>query len=191
MKPDMADLITKWAMEVAESELAAGLPRRWAHTQGVAERATEVRGLLGEHSALLVAAATLHDIGYAPRLAVTGFHPLDGARFLRDEHGADERLVRLVANHSFALLEAEERGLRDELASEFPLLEEPLLVDALVYCDMTTTPDGARTSAPERIAEINSRYGADSVVGRFIRRAAPEILSSVQRIEAALAAQPR
>ncbi|MFE2077640.1 HD domain-containing protein [Streptomyces misionensis] len=190
----MADLITKWAMEVAESELAAELPRRWAHTQGVAERATEVRGLLGEHSALLVAAATLHDIGYAPRLAVTGFHPLDGARFLRDEHGADERLVRLVrlvANHSFALLEAEERGLRDELASEFPLLEEPLLVDALVYCDMTTTPDGARTSAPERIAEINSRYGADSVVGRFIRRAAPEILSSVQRIEAALAAQPR
>jgi hypothetical protein len=31
---------------------------------------------------------------------VTGFHPLDRARFLRDEHGADGRLVRLVANHS-------------------------------------------------------------------------------------------
>ncbi|GAA3301434.1 hypothetical protein GCM10020295_44710 [Streptomyces cinereospinus] len=99
--------------------------------------------------------------------------------------------MRLVANHSFALLEAEERGLRDELASEFPLLEEPLLVDALVYCDMTTTPDGTWTSAPERIAEIISRYGVDSVVGRFIRRAAPEILSSVQRVETALAAQPR
>jgi putative nucleotidyltransferase with HDIG domain len=188
---DMAGLITKWARHVAKSELAAELPRRWAHTQGVAQRATEVRRLLGENSDLLVAAATLHDIGYAPRLAVTGFHPLDGARFLRDEHGADERLVRLVANHSFALLEAEERGLRDELASEFPLLEKPLLVDALVYCDMTTTPGGGRTSAQERIAEIISRYGADSVVGRFIRRAAPEILSSVQRIEAALAAQPR
>jgi hypothetical protein len=101
---------------------------------------------------------------------------LDGARFLRDEHGADERLVRLVANHSFALLEAEERGLRDELASEFPLLDDPLLVDALVYCDMMTTPDGGRTNAQERIAEIVGRYGADSVVGRFIRRAAPEIL---------------
>ncbi|MFG2887635.1 HD domain-containing protein [Streptomyces sp. NPDC048297] len=176
---------------MAESELAAELPRRWAHTRGVAERATEVQRLLGEAGDLLVAAATLHDVGYAPRLAVTGFHPLDGARFLRDEHGADERLVRLVANHSFALLEAEERGLRDELASEFPLLDDALLVDALVYCDMTTTPDGGRTSAQERIAEIISRYGADSVVGRFIRRAAPEILSSVQRIEAALAAQPR
>ncbi|WP_416484467.1 HD domain-containing protein [Streptomyces sp. CL12] len=187
----MAGLITEWATQVAETELSAALPRRWAHTQGVAQRATGLRRLVGENDSLLIAAATLHDVGYAPRLAVTGFHPLDGARFLRDEHGADERLARLVANHSFALLEAEERGLRGELASEFPLLEEPLLVDALVYCDMTTTPDGGLTSAQERIAEIVGRYGADSVVGRFIRRAAPKIHSSVQRIEAALTAQPR
>ncbi|MGW3495856.1 HD domain-containing protein [Streptomyces sp. NPDC001020] len=179
-----------WAWQVSKAELDVALPRRWAHSQGVAVRAFEIGRVLNDVE-LLQAAAVLHDVGYAPRLAVTGFHPLDGARFLRDEHGADERLVRLVANHSFALLEAEERGLRDELASEFPLLEEPLLVDALVYCDMTTTPDGGRTTAPERIAEIVGRYGADSVVGRFIRRAAPEILSSVERIEAALAAQPR
>ncbi|GGP96277.1 hypothetical protein GCM10010215_22590 [Streptomyces virginiae] len=137
------------------------------------------------------AAAVLHDVGYAPRLAETGFHPLDGARFLRDEHGADERLVRLVANHSCALLEAEERGLRKTLESEFPLLDEPLLVDALVYCDMTTTPDGEPTTAEERVAEIEGRYGADSLVGRFIRRASPEIFAAVARVEAALVAQPR
>ncbi|MFH9269027.1 HD domain-containing protein [Streptomyces sp. NPDC017546] len=178
-------------MEVAQAELSGPLPRRWAHTQGVTERAIEVREVLGVDADLLLAAAMLHDVGYAPRLAVTGFHPLDGARFLRDEHGADERLVRLVANHSFALLEAKERRLRDELASEFPLLEEPMLVDALVYCDMTTTPDGDRTTAQDRVAEIRSRYGDDSVVGRFIRRAAPEIFASVERVEAALAAQPR
>ncbi|MEU3250175.1 HD domain-containing protein [Streptomyces sp. NPDC006997] len=187
----MGNFIDEWATRIAEAELRSTLPRRWAHTQGVGERAAEVRQLLGKDADLLIAAATLHDVGYAPRLAVTGFHPLDGARFLRDEHGADERLVRLVANHSFALLEAEERGLRDELASEFPLLDDPLLVDALVYCDMTTTPDGGRTTAQDRVAEIVGRYGADSVVGRFIRRAAPEIFSSVERIEAALAAQPR
>ncbi|MFB7656926.1 MULTISPECIES: HD domain-containing protein [unclassified Streptomyces] len=187
----MDDLFAEWAMEVAEAELSSPLPRRWAHTQGVAERAVEVRQMLGVDAGLLLAAATLHDVGYAPRLATTGFHPLDGARFLRDEYGADQRLVRLVANHSFALLEAEERGLRAELATEFPLLEQPLLVDALVYCDMTTTPDGDRTTAHDRVAEIVGRYGADSVVGRFIRRAAPEIFSSVERIEAALAAQPR
>ncbi|MGD9483315.1 HD domain-containing protein [Streptomyces sp. TRM70308] len=149
------------------------------------------RGSTGASADLLVAAATLHDVGYAPRLAVAGFHPLDGARFLRDEHGADERLVRLVANHSFALLEAEGRGLREVLEAEFPLLEDQPLVDALVYCDMTTTPDGERATAEERVAEFLGRYGDDSVVGRFIQRAAPEIFAAVERVEAALAAQPR
>ncbi|MEU5898915.1 HD domain-containing protein [Streptomyces venezuelae] len=183
--------IWQWAEQVAEKELSSTLRRRWVHTQVVAARAAELAPVLGKDGALLAAAATLHDVGYAPRLALTGFHPLDGARFLRDEHGADERLVRLVANHSFALLEAEERGLRAVLESEFPLLEEPLLVDALVYCDMTTTPDGGRTTAEERVAEIRGRYGDDSVVGRFIRRAAPEIFGAVGRVKAALAAQPR
>jgi hypothetical protein len=39
-------------------------------------------------------------------------------------------------------MEAEQRGRRDELVMEFPLLEDPFLVDALTWCDMTTTPDG-------------------------------------------------
>jgi hypothetical protein len=183
--------VVEWSTRVAETELKSVLPRRWAHTQGVARRAAEIRKAVGRDADLLVASATLHDVGYAPRLVVTGFHPLDGARFLRDEHSVDERLVRLVANHSFALMEAKERGLWHELATEFPLLENPLVVDALVYCDMTTTPDGGRTTVRERVEEIVGRYGAGSVVGRFIRRAAPEIFSSVERIEAALAAQPR
>ncbi|WP_315975501.1 HD domain-containing protein [Streptomyces nigrescens] len=180
-----------WATSVAEAELSGALPRRWAHSQGVAARAAELASALSNDAGLLAAAATLHDVGYAPRLVVTGFHPLDGARFLRDEHGADEQLVRLVANHSFALLEAEERGLREELEAEFPLLEEPLLVDALVYCDMTTTPDGEPTTAQDRVEEIVGRYGADSAVGRFIRRASLEIFAAVERVDAALATQPR
>ncbi|MDA5142432.1 HD domain-containing protein [Streptomyces sp. AD681] len=187
----MGEEMVGWARRVAAAELGNVLPRRWAHSCGVAARAAEVGLILGKDADLLISAAILHDVGYAPRLATTGFHPLDGARFLRDEHGVDERLARLVANHSFALLEAEARGLREELASEFPLLDDPLLVDALVYCDMTTTPDGGRTTARERVAEIVDRYGADSVVGRFIRRAAPEIFSSVERVEAAVASQPR
>ncbi|MEV5686848.1 HD domain-containing protein [Streptomyces sp. NPDC052164] len=187
----MNGILTEWACQVAEAELRKPLPRRWAHSQGVARRAAELTEVLGEGSDLLAAAAVLHDVGYAPRLAVTGFHPLDGARFLRDVHAADERLVQLVANHSLALLEAEERGLRGVLEAEFPLLDDHRLVDALVYCDMTTTPDGERTSANPRLAEIKDRYGADSLVGRFIRRASPDILAAVGRVEAALAAQPR
>lgn len=50
---------------------------------------------------------------------------------------------------------------------------------------MTTTPDGEQTTADERVAEIVGRYGADSLVGRFIRRASPEIFAAVARVEAA------
>lgn len=187
----MNQVLVSWAGRLAEVELSGPLPRRWAHSQGVAQRAADLAQVLGDDADLLASAAVLHDVGYAPRLAATGFHPLDGARFLRDVHCADERLVRLVANHSFALLEADERGLREVLEAEFPLLDDQRLVDALVWCDMTTTPDGERTTAGARVAEIVGRYGAESVVGRFIRQASPEIFAAVKRVEAALAAQPR
>lgn len=174
----------RWARTVAAAELAVPLPQRWAHSQGVARRAGDLAAVLGRDAGLLASAATLHDVGYAPKLVVTGFHPLDGARYLRDVHDADERLVRLVANHSFALLEADERGLRDALEAEFPLLEDQFLVEALVWCDLTTTPGGEPTTAAARITEIIGRYGEDSLVGRFIGRASPEILAAVARVEA-------
>ncbi|MFD3580994.1 HD domain-containing protein [Streptomyces sp. NPDC058683] len=179
--------LTVWARELAASLLAEPLPRRWAHSQGVAARAGSLAGLLGKDSELLWAAAVLHDIGYTPSLAATGFHPLDGARYLRDQTAADERLVRLVANHSCAVLEAKERGLREQLEDEFPLLDHPALVDALAYCDMTTTPDGEPTTVDARLAEILGRYGVDSIVGRFIRRAEPELRAAVHRVEVRLA----
>ncbi|MFD4863699.1 HD domain-containing protein [Streptomyces sp. NPDC058412] len=177
--------LTERAYGLAESLLAEPLPRRWAHSLGVAGRARELRGILGEDAALMEAAAVLHDVGYSPLIASTGFHPLDGARFLRDQEELDERVVRLVAHHSYALLEAEERGLREELESEFEL-ERPTLVDALVFCDMTTTPDGGHTTSTDRVGEIVGRYGPDTIVGRFIQRAAPEIHASVQRVEGRL-----
>lgn len=99
---------------------------------------------------------------------------------------ADPRVARLVAHHSCALLEADERGLADVLNAEFDL-ERRDLMDALIHCDMTTTPDGEPTTPGERISEIVGRYGADSVVGRFIRRAAPEILAASVRVGSRLA----
>jgi len=178
--------LTVWAYDLAEALLSDDLPRRWAHSQGVAGRARTLVPILGPDAELLEAAAVLHDIGYSPRVSDTGFHPLDGARFLRNVEKVDERIVRLVAHHSCALLEAEERGLRQELESEFPS-EEPHLVDALIYCDMTTTPDGTPTTTSARLDEIVSRYGPDSIVGRFIRRADPEIHAAAQRVEDRLA----
>ncbi len=69
--------------------------------------------MLGADADLLEAAAWLHDIGYAPDLAVTGLHALDGARYLRDAQNADAMRCRLVAHHSNTIVEAEERGLAD------------------------------------------------------------------------------
>ncbi|MFE9966434.1 HD domain-containing protein [Streptomyces sp. NPDC005525] len=182
--------LTKWAYPLAEKLLSEPLPRRWAHSQGVAERARTIASILGVDAELLEAAAVLHDIGYAPDLAKTGFHPLDGARYLRGVAHADERVVCLVAHHSYAWMEAEARGLREELEAEFPQ-ELPHLADALCYCDMNTTPDGAPTNPVDRVIEIAGRYGPDSLIGMFIRRAEPEVLASTARVVERLATSKR
>ncbi|TDC21257.1 HD domain-containing protein [Streptomyces sp. 8K308] len=173
--------LTAWAYPLAESLLAEPLPRRWAHCLGVAERARTLAPVLGEDAELIEAAAVLHDIGYSPELAKTGFHPLDGARFLRTVPDANERVIRLVAHHSCAWMEAEARGLERELDTEFPK-ESSELNDAICYCDMSTTPDGTPTNPVDRINEICGRYGDESLIGRFIRRAEPEILDATARV---------
>lgn len=182
--------LTEWAYPLAESLLAEPLPRRWQHCLGVAERARTIALVLGRDADLLEAAAVLHDIGYSPDLAKTGFHPLDGARYLRDVAGADERVTNLVAHHSCSWLEAEARGLHAELIGEFSR-ESEHLNDALCYCDMNTTPDGTPTNPIDRINEITGRYGPDSLIGRFIRRAEPEILDCTSRVLERVAAVKR
>jgi HD domain-containing protein len=172
----------QWAERLARTLLEVPLPRRWAHVQGVAAQARSLAPMLGEDAELLEAAAWLHDIGYSPELVETGFHPLDGARYLRDVHQADPRLCSLVGQHSCASLEAEERGLADELAREFPP-GNSTLSDALSYCDMTTTPTGHVVSVRDRLAEITQRYGPGSIVTRFIRKASPQLISSVDRTQ--------
>ena len=171
-----------WAAELARTLLEVPLPRRWAHVQGVAAQARSLAAIVGDDADLLEAAAWLHDIGYSPELADSGFHPLDGARYLRDVQHADPLLCRLVANHSCAILEAEERGLADTLSREF---QRPALVlnDALAYCDMTTTPTGHVVSVEDRLSEIVERYGPHDIVTRFIRRAEHELVSSVVRTD--------
>jgi HD superfamily phosphodiesterase len=172
----------RWAERLARKLLERPLSRRWAHVQGVAAQARSLAPMLGDDADLLEAAAWLHDIGYAPDLAATGFHPLDGARYLRDAEHADPRLCSLVAHHSSAGIEADERGLADDLAREFPRVGV-VLEDALAYCDMTTTPTGDVVSVQDRLSEIVERYGPSNVVTRFIHRAEPNLILSVARTQ--------
>ena len=173
--------LASWAQQLARALLQEPLPRRWAHVQGVAARARSLAPVLGADADLLEAAAWLHDIGYAPDLAVTGLHQLDGARYLRDAQHADAMLCRLVAHHSCAIIEAGERGLADVLSLEFePAPHE--LSSVLTYCDMTTSPDGELVPVEQRLAEIHDRYGPGHLVSRSIQRATPMILRAVEQV---------
>lgn len=173
------------ARELCRSLLEVPLPRRWTHCQGVAQQAVAIGDALGNLAGVVEAAAWLHDVGYAEPLVDTGFHPLDGARYLRDEAVGDRWVWTLVAHHTCALIEAEERGLAEELAAEFPLdAVDPFAVAALTYCDMTTGPDGRRVDVEERIAEILGRYPDGHVVHRAISEAAPRLRAQVAQVSA-------
>jgi hypothetical protein len=182
--------LADWAEGTARTFLQAPLPGRWAHTQGVAAQARSLAQILGSDAGLLTAAAWLHDIGYAPDLVDTGFHPLDGARYLGDTRQATDMLCGLVAHHSCALIEAGERGLATQLSADFePAFSD--LTDALIYCDMTTGPDGQRMHAGQRLAEIRARYGPDHPVSRALARSAPLLTGAVARITGKLDPQRR
>ena len=180
---DFMQTIAAWAQDLARTLLADALPRRWAHVQGVAARARSLAPAVGPDAGLLEAAAWLHDIGYLPELAATGLHGLDGARYLRDVQHAEPLLCRLVAHHSCAVIEAEERGLAHVLTREFAPPPQPL-ADALTFCDMTTSPDGEHVHVHNRLAEIHDRYGSGHLVSRSIRRATPLILEAVGQVRA-------
>ena len=179
---------TARAEEIARSLLEKPLPRRWAHVHGVADVARSLTSVLGGNSDLLTASALLHDIGYAPGLQDSGFHPLDGARYLRDVEHADAMLCRLVAHHSCAIVEAGEYGLAADLVREFKPAPR-VLADALIYCDMTTGPDGQRMAVERRLADIRARYGPAHPVTRALARSAPQLTAATNRVARKLLAR--
>jgi hypothetical protein len=171
--------IVKWASGHA-SNLLNPLETRWRHVQGVAHRACQIASILPKNEQpYLIAAAYLHDIGYAPELQKTGFHPLDGANYLRNQ--GQERLARLVAYHSGAQFEANLRGLASDLTLFPPETSETQ--DALNYCDMTTSPTGEHISFQERISDILSRYGETDIVAQAINQAQPSLWRAVERTQ--------
>ena len=164
------------------------LPRRWRHTAGVARRAAELIPAVGDDDPdVLVAAAWLHDIGYAPTLADTGFHPLDGARYL-DRRGWPSRIVALVAQHSGAAFVARARGL--DTALDAYQCEVSPLADALTYADQTTDPTGQPVALTDRITEALHRHGPDSAQAAAHSHREPHLHAIAARVERSLATAP-
>jgi predicted hydrolase (HD superfamily) len=178
--------LSEAAEQIARCHLQLTLPQRWMHVEAVAHKAARLATILFKDAdaEMLAAAAWLHDVGYAPDIRDTGFHPLDGGIWLR-KAGFEDRVCALVAHHTCAEIEAEERGFADKLKA-FPR-ESSLVADALLYADMRTGPDGRDLSVGSRLDEIVSRYGEGHSVARFIQRARPVILETAHRVETHLA----
>jgi len=173
------------AERAAHDLLHLDLPRRWAHVQRVAANAVELLEDLPLEAAgvdLAVAAAWVHDIGYSPTLAVTGFHPLDGATWLTT-HGWPSALTGLVAHHSLARLEAGHRGHTTALAAH---PDSPGLIrDVLWVADATSGPGGQRVTIEERLADVVARYGPEDLVSRCMHAVAGAARTAEVRLRAA------
>jgi hypothetical protein len=109
---------------------------------------------------------------------------VDGARYLRSI-GWDGRVVNLVAHHSCARVKAEQLGLGAAI-SEFDT-GPPELTDFLIFCDMTTSPDGVPVTADERLAEKLQRYGPESIEARSADASQHELQAATLRVANRLA----
>jgi hypothetical protein len=155
MRPTTLDAIAvDQARSLAEA-LLAGLPQRW-----------------------------LHDVGYAIPLRDTGFHSLDGARYL-DRIGWPRRLCALVAHHSGAHFFAGAVGVGAQLAAFAD--ERSAVSDALIFANQTTGVRGERMTVPKRLAEVLRWHGPDSAHGLAHVQRAPYLLDAAERVQARLA----
>lgn len=94
-------------------------------------------------------------------------HAVDGAIYLRSRHAPAE-IVSLVAYHTGAEYEADERGLAHELAA----FERPdqYLLDVLTLVDLSVGPTGEPMSVVTRFDEIFERYPSHHAVHRAVSR---------------------
>jgi putative nucleotidyltransferase with HDIG domain len=179
--PQMVEMAADIARYLLDSN-----PERLAHSQGVARRAELLSVAVDPHdSLLLVAAAWLHDIGYAPGLRNTGFHPIDGARYLHSI-GWPPAICNLVAHHSGARFVARVLQL-DKQLNPYPFSQDALS-DALTVADQTTGPNGHAMTVDERMSEMLRRHGPASPNALahperepYIRAAATRVAERLER----------
>ena len=161
---------TLWAERVSR-QLLERLGARWRHTQGVVGRAREIcRAMDPGEADLLIAAACLHDIGYAPELRESGFHPLDGARFVRAALANKARTIRIPVHVVDKLnkIGRAERKLVTELGREPTADEiaeltriEPEEVDSIKRS--AHAPVSLEKPGHERLAGLVAYHGAAEV----------------------------
>jgi HD domain len=152
---------------------------RRAHSVAAGRKAeAAAAGISAALRADVTVATVLHDIGYGH--VETGFHPLDGARFLA-RAGFSPVVCNLVAHHSASTYEAEERGIDLAAYADFAVDQDLSEAHAVIWwADLTTGPQGQDMTVEDRLGEICTRYGPDDLITRFISRARPVLVAAGQ-----------
>ena len=183
--PFRVDLAKTDAMDAAHSPMVLSAQRvasavlgrdelRLAHCKATAVAASRVaRQFDPEMAEALLAAAWLHDIGYAESLAATGFHPLDGALHLA-RGGWPDVVVRLVAHHSYASVLAPYYGADHHLAVIDPVPGPA--AEILTFADLVAGRDGGGSTISARIDEMRARPRSDDPVPAEVREARYRLL---------------
>ncbi len=70
------------------------------------------------------------------------------------------------------------------MAIQLPV--DPLVADALTYCDMTTSLTGEHISFEERLADITNRYDEKDIVTQALHQAMPAWKQAIKRTQQAL-----
>ena len=94
-----------------------------------------------------------------PQVQDTGFHPLDGARYLRSI-GWSQTICNLVAHHSGARYVAKVLDLEKQVAQY--RFTQDAVSDALTVADQTTGLLGEPVSLEQRMSDMLRRHGAGS-----------------------------
>lgn len=157
---------------------------RLNHSLAVGERATHYST---DPDRTVGCAAYLHDIGYSADCIDTGWHPLDGARWLQ-RNGWPRPVCQLVMWHSCSWHEGRLRDLLPLAVEEFgdvPFSGSPEL-DALTAADLTTSPTGRRVTLQVRLDDIRTRYRTGDLVRAALDLAEDDMRSAVSRAETRL-----
>ena len=177
--PQMVAIAADLTQHILDSD-----PDRLAHSKAAARRAEFLTLTVEpECAALLVAAAWLHDIGYAPRLRDTGFHPIDGARHLQII-GWPPAICNLVAHHSGARFVASILHLDRQLEA-YPFSQDAVS-DALTVADQTIGPKGQAMTLDERMSDMLKRHGPNSPNALAHPQREPYIRAAAMRVAARL-----
>ena len=160
-------------------------PHRLAHVRGAGFIAGMAAGALGvDEPETVVVAALLHDIGYSPVIARTGFHPLDGALFLARE-GWPDAVVLLVAHHSHAAVLAPYYGVQQHME----LLDHAhgRVDDIITFSDLRAGTDGMGADPRHRVEEMRRRHADRTFVPDDVRDARYRmLLTAAARVNAAV-----